>query len=180
MLRTWRQLTQLPDERRASVDIAEVQLACATGLPGAEHVDGLAVSRRLDRWACQVRKSTQRLESHFESNPDAFHGSHACFRMAALTTVLQRDLGVRPTEKLNGPNPDLSDSRDLFLHGPLDGRPGTCSSLPPLYAAVGRRLGYPLRLVSSPFHLFLRWDDGEERFNVECTSLGFFTPDDNY
>jgi hypothetical protein len=37
---------------------------------------------------------------------------------------------------------------------------------------VGRRLGYPLRLVHNYWHYFARWD-AEARFNIECTSRGF-------
>jgi hypothetical protein len=74
------------------------------------------------------------------------------------------------------------DSRDDFLHGIIAGRGGTCASLPVLYAAVGRRLGYPLKLVRTTQHLFLRWDDpGGERFNVEISNAGGIdTPPDDH
>jgi hypothetical protein len=49
------------------------------------------------------------------------------------------------------------------------------------YAAVGRRLGYPLKFVTTWRHVFLRWDEpGGERFNVECTSHGFVSHPDFY
>lgn len=57
---------------------------------------------------------------------------------------------------------------------------GTCSSLPVLYAAVGRRLGYPLKLVTTKAHLFLRWEDGKERFNLEATGRGMNRYDDEH
>jgi hypothetical protein len=49
---------------------------------------------------------------------------------------------------------------------------GTCSSLPVLQVAVGRRLGYPLKLVTTKGHLFLRWEDPHERFNIEAAGQG--------
>lgn len=54
-----------------------------------------------------------------------------------------------------------------------------------MYAAVGRRLGYPLRLVSAvgrrAGHLFVRWDEPGERFNFEASLVGCDTPaDDHY
>ena len=60
--------------------------------------------------------------------------------------------------------------------------------MPVLYVAVGRRRGYPLKLVEAPTHLFFRWEDpdGErfnvpEVFNVEGTGHGIsFHPDDYY
>lgn len=42
--------------------------------------------------------------------------------------------------------------------------------MPVLYVAVGRRLGYPLKLVNAKEHLFARWEDSKQKFNIECTS----------
>jgi hypothetical protein len=52
--------------------------------------------------------------------------------------------------------------------------------MPVLYVAVGRRLGYPLKLVTTEGHLFLRWEDERERFNVEATAHGLSRFDDDY
>ena len=71
----------------------------------------------------------------------------------------------------------------LFIHGILDGVGGTCTSLPVLYAAVGRRLGYPIKLVAAMAHMFCRWDDpiSGERFNIETAAHGFVShPDEHY
>ena len=53
--------------------------------------------------------------------------------------------------------------------------------------AIGRRFGYPLKLVKAHRHLFVRWDDPEgkhwfnaERFNIEVTEGVHFLPDDHY
>jgi hypothetical protein len=51
--------------------------------------------------------------------------------------------------------------------------------MPVLYVAVGRRLGYPLKLVGAKGHLFFRWEDGKERRNFECTN-GVSCPDDDH
>ncbi len=57
--------------------------------------------------------------------------------------------------------------------------------MPVLYAAVGRRLGYPIKLVSTfterAGHRFARWDDpGGECFNIEATSEGLMIPPDEH
>jgi len=57
---------------------------------------------------------------------------------------------------------------------------GTCSSMPVLYIAVGRRLGYPLRLVTTKAHLFVRWEGGMDRFDVETTGKGMNRYDDEH
>jgi hypothetical protein len=101
--------------------------------------------------------------------------------MMALVTVLQRDLGVRYDPACQeGPYCAL-DPRTLFLHGLLDGHGGTCVTMPVLYVAIGRRLGYPLYLVQAREHFFVRWEDpGGERFNIEATTLGFTPRDDEH
>ena len=57
---------------------------------------------------------------------------------------------------------------------------GTCSSLPVLQVAVGRRLGYPLKLVTTKGHLFVRWEDAHERFNIEAAGRGVNRFTDDY
>jgi hypothetical protein len=177
----WAQVSTLANGEWHCYDPAEGDLACALGLPAAENLDIPALLRRLDQWAWKVRKATERLLRQFERQPKKFNGSEGYFRMMAMATVLQRDLGVRSTNKLSGKNPDCSDSRDTFVHGILEGNPGTCSPLATLYAAVAKRLNYPVRLVQRPDHLFARWEGPNgERFNIECTSRGFFSPTDDY
>jgi hypothetical protein len=126
-----------------------------------------------------------------------FHHSPGYFCCYYLLQVLQEDCGVKYNlarvldpdfQNPNCWNPDFSDSRDLFIHGIIDGPGGTCASLPVIYIAVGRRLGYPLKLVETKGHLFFRWDDpaGErlgvpERFNIEGSGKGIGShPDDYY
>jgi tetratricopeptide (TPR) repeat protein len=57
---------------------------------------------------------------------------------------------------------------------------GTCVGWSCLYLAVGERCGLPLRPVRAPGHMFVRYDDGTFRRNIETTSLGKAKPDDSY
>lgn len=53
--------------------------------------------------------------------------------------------------------------------------------MPVLFAAIGRRLGYPLFIVRGMEHLFLRWEEPNgERFNIESTSVGFDPRNDGH
>jgi regulator of sirC expression with transglutaminase-like and TPR domain len=117
----------------------------------------------------------------FHRAPAEFDGSLAKFRMMALVTVLQRDLGVRYDPACQeGPYCAL-DPRTLFIHGLLDGQGGTCVTMPVLYVAIGRRLRYPLYLVQAREHFFVRWEEPRgERFNIEATTLGFTPRDDDH
>lgn len=174
-------LVSLCDEDLAKYDIAAVNLACAVGLPGSEGIDFQGFSETLDRWADHVRRETERHLYQFQQNPAEFENSDAYFRMLLLVTVMMQDFNVH-YDKGRIREPDFKNSEDLFVHGILRGKGGTCVSMPVVYAAVGRRLGYPLKLVSSKGHLFVRWDDPNgERLNIEGTNeTGMATHPDEY
>jgi hypothetical protein len=151
----WKSLALLDDEQLATRDVAAVNLACAAGLPGGPTEEQAAECiDRLDHYARSVAHYTQSHMPHFLAEP-SLYGSEARFRMVCLLRLLQNAFGVRyNTAKIDdgaafGP-------ADTFIHGALLGSGGTCASLPVVYAAVGRRLGYPLRLVSTWQHEFVR------------------------
>ena len=179
----WRKLVALSDAALSAHDLAAVNLACAVGLSGAEQIDVASCLAMLHHWAEHVHAETERLAGQFESDPAAFENSWAYFRILVLATVLQQDCRVQYDPELIERDDFFANAEHLFIHGVLQGKGGTCSSLPPVYVAVGRRLGYALRLVQTSSHLFARWDDPAtaERFNVECTSHGLNChPDDYY
>lgn len=173
-------MCNLTDEELAQRDIADIHLRCAIGLPGTEDLDIAVLIQKLDEWADLVDYGTRR------AWPTRWKAEHRRytegeFRMLVLTTVLQRNLRVGYNRAFSEGEYDGSDARNLFLHGVLTGNGGTCVTMPVLYIAVGRRLGYPLKLVSAKEHFFCRWDDpGGERFNIEATSPGFRAPLDDY
>jgi hypothetical protein len=176
-----------PDEV-AKVDIARVNLLCAEGLTEspAERMDEPLV--QLDGWAERVRDETGRHWYRFERNPAEFEGSEGFFRMLMLGVVLAEDYGVHyhsqwrtGVELASDADGFFARAEDVFLSGLLGPeRRGTCSSMPVLYVAVGRRLGYPLKLVTTKGHLFVRWEGAEERFNLEVTGDGLNRFTDDY
>ena len=171
-------------------DIARLNLLCAEGLPGAENLNVENFLARLDQMARHVDAETKRHFYKFLQSKTDYNNSEGYFRCLALVTVLQQDFGIRYNPAritavgVFEPN-DLffADSRDTFLHGTIgETRMGTCSSLPVLYVAVGRRLGYPLKLVTAKNHLFVRWDDPSpiQRFNFDATGQGLTMRTDEY
>lgn len=176
-------LFRLTDHELSGIDIAAVELTCSHGLPGMEGVDIGACLRTFDCWAERARDHVVRMTGLFQRRPEEFNNSWAYFRMLDMVTVLQRDLGVcynKAATKLDDAS-FFREPENLFIHGILMGKGGTCSSLPVLFIAVGRRLGYPLKLVSANGHLFARWDEENgERFNIECTSRGLVIHSDEY
>lgn len=180
-------LIRLTPDEIAECDVGRLNLICAQGLPGV--YDDLDVElQTLDRWSDAVQKMTNQHIRRFHEHPEKFQYSEGYFRMLVLITVLQQDFQVRynpdrdsSAGDLEAPKEFFANSADVFIHGLLDTRLGTCSSMPVLYVAVGRRLGYPLKLVSAKSHLFARWDAGVgSQFNIEGTNRGLVCHDDDY
>ncbi len=174
-------LLAMSPEQLAEVDIAEMNLLCASGLPGAENLDVSKKLSRLDEYASCVRYWTNQSMPAFHENPDKYDNSEAKFRVLLLISVLQKEYGVHYNYR-GERNCDFTDSKNPFIHGLIDdSNGGTCASMPIMYVAVGRRLGYPMRLVLAKTHIFARWDDGKERFNIEGTNPRFnYHPDSYY
>lgn len=170
-------------------DILDVSLACMEGLV-ASNVERSIYRTRLDEWTSHVRKETACREIQFSRNPGYYDNSKAKFQMIQLVLTLQEDYKIRYDPwMVSGPSkasiqdPSFFRNPDrIFITGLLgDSRRGTCSSLPVLVTAIGRALGYPLRLVSCKGHLFARWESKTERFNIECAGRGVdFHPDEYY
>jgi hypothetical protein len=166
--------------------VARLNLQCAEGLPGS---DGLNIEdslQRLEQWAQRVKSETDRHRYRFQNRPEEFDRSEGFFKMLMMAVVLAEDFGVHYKPGLKGSAASVADgffadSKDVFLHGLLGANhEGTCSSLPVLYVAVGRRLGYPLKLVTTQGHLFVRWEGNGERFNIEAAGDGVNRFDDDY
>ncbi len=182
-----RELLQIQPGELGRVDIGRMDLLCAEGLPGAEELSIGQCSRTLDEWAKQTRFGTARQLSRFHADPKHWNYSAGIFRMDMLIATLQRHFGIRyeprfiPVKGVPEASDKefYSDSRTIFIHGLLTAnRTGTCSSMPVLYVAVGRRLGYPLKLVLSKTHVFARWDGEKDSFNIEGTNIGLSAPTD--
>lgn len=158
-------------------DIARGDLHSAMGLPGAEAVDVAAYVERLETWVEAIAKQLGR---HLGAGRKAQYAdlTRNQFCVLVMATVLQRDLGVQYNPRCISGSFDARDSRNHFIHGPLGSHGGTCASLPVLYVAVGRRLGFPLYLVQTKEHIFVRWDGDGDRFNIEATARGFEPYDD--
>jgi len=173
------QLLTMTPKQLASVDVAEMNLLCATGLPGAKDLDIDTCLAKLDAWAARVKSETDRHLYRFQQKPGEYEHSEGYFRMLMLVTVLQQDFGVHYNlERVR--KIDFRQSQDLFIHGLISDNGGTCVSMPALYVAVARRLGYPLKLVLAKAHVFCRWDTPGDRVNIEGSGRGMNTYPDKY
>lgn len=176
------ELLAIGTEKLANVDIADMNLLCATGLPGSEKLDISKCLARIGEWAERVRYWTDQSMWDFSQNPQNFKNSEAKFRVLILISVLQKEYGVHYNER-GERNCNFTNSKNVFIHGMIDDvNGGTCASMPVMYVAVGRRLGYPMKLVLAKTHIFARWEDPKtgEKFNIEGTNAQFADHPDSY
>lgn len=161
-------------------DIARMNLLCAEGLPGSENLNVDESLAMLDQWAQGIGSEIKRNYHHYREDPAYYYNSENFYKMLMMSVVLYDDYRIRYNPKwietpseIQADDHFAADSRDILIHG-LTGqqRMGTCSSMPVLYVALGRRLGYPLKLVTTKAHLFLRWDSSTGKFNMDATGKG--------
>lgn len=174
-----------------NTDIALLNLIVAPGLPPSDRTRIIRESlNTLDKWSKTIASETYRNRHHYLKNPAEF-GNEAGWKMAMMCSVLGKDFKVRYDPSLTSADRQstsndkfFANSDSIFLTGCLgEKRTGTCASLPVLYVALGRRMGYPMHLVAAKGHLFARWDDGNgTRVNLEASNAGGYTshPDTYY
>ncbi len=190
------ELLNATPEQLATADIARVNLLCATGLRGAEDLDIPACLTKIDRWTEEVRLFT---ECNFlKFTPKTPRDTPGFLRCWSLVKLLRHCKGLehllcppdlQPGEKYlglgisdAGPDSTYYNSDVVFIHGLLGERKlGICTAFPVLFASVGRRLGYPIKIVISVCHVFIRWDGPIDRFNMDASKFYInLHPDDYY
>ena len=89
-----------------------------------------------------MREYTREAWGDYLRDPEQFGSERGLFKFLCMVTVIKhpKGIGVRYQENAIG-NFNFADSRDDLLHGLLTRRLGTCTSLPVLFVAIGRRLG---------------------------------------
>lgn len=185
---TLAELLALKPENLPAVDIGVMNMLCALGLPGSEDIKIADYQATRDQWAQHVKSETDRNFHRFREDPAFYYNSEAFYKMLMMAVVVYEDFGIRYNPKWIAPPSEtraddhfFADAHDVFIHGMVGPqRMGTCSSMPVFYIALGRRLGYPLKLVKTQQHLFMRWDSSAERFDMDATGKGIDRYDDDY
>lgn len=151
------QAIRLPDRE---IDIGTAALIVSE--EWSDVVQGLRYRQELDDMALEIK---QRLKA--QGIPANYHA------VEVINDYLYENQGF--TTVPNADNPE-----DLFLHTVLDQRRGYCLSLSILYLSLAERLGLPIYGIVVPGHFFVRYDDGNIRFNIEATNKGRSLSDDYY
>ena len=90
-----------------------------------------------------------------------------------LNAIIFGRLGMRSSQ-------DLHDPCNLFLSSVLARKQGYCVGIAALYLSVAEALDLPIRAMATPTHVFLRFDDGKTRINIETFNGGASVPDEQY
>jgi len=91
----------------------------------------------------------------------------------ALNDLIFSRLEIRPTQ-------DLKDPGNLLPSQVLLRKQGYCVGIVALFLVVAERLDLPVFAVATPSHVFLRFDDGTTRINIETLQQGANIPDEQY
>ncbi len=67
-----------------------------------------------------------------------------------------------------------------FIPSVIDSRRGVCLGVSILYLCLSQRLGLPLKIVTPPGHIFVRYEDETQVINIETTARGIDIPDEHY
>lgn len=182
-------LSEMRNDELEAISIDVRNLLCGMDLLKERQITMEDMLQRIDEIIQRVKVETDRNYHRFLADAAHYENSEAYYKALMLVKVLQQDYGMlynpeRVTQAgVIEPNSRFfANSQDVFLHGLLQQKhSGTCASLPVLVITVGRQLGYPLALVSTQNHLFVRWNGQDEKFNIEATSIGMNSyPDDYY
>lgn len=67
-----------------------------------------------------------------------------------------------------------------FLPSVLDTRHGVCLGVSILYLSLAQRLGLSLTIITPPGHIYLSFEQANEKINIETTARGIHMPDETY
>ena len=112
-------------------------------------------------------------EEEFHRSPADWKDDLAFFRLGLLCWFIDEVLQIRyRDDQRDSEFVHYTDPRDLFLHGLIETRQGTCTTMPTLHVALGWRLGWPISLAVAGWHVLCRYDDGKRTHNIEATRTG--------
>lgn len=157
-----RRLSQIESLTEDKIDLG--LLALELGKEFSPAVNVTAYNLKLNALVEEARARTLGLDT-----PEA--------RVGALNDALLRP-GEYALDRISD-TPEIL--KPAFLNVLLDKKLGNCVNLATLYLAVAQRLGYPLRAVAAPGHIFIRYalPDGSY-WNIDPSQQGVLRTDAHY
>jgi hypothetical protein len=168
-----RSLAWLSVSKLEGADPLEMNLLVAKRIPCLANLDVSRYQLLADDWASKIRKALPMAEIEFRKTPNDWRNDIHFFRLGFLCWFIDEALGIRYREDQKGLDQVFyTDPSDLFLHGVMYTRHGTCANMPTLHVALAWRLGWPVSLACAWAHLISRYEDGKNVYNIEATNSG--------
>ena len=195
---TVHQLLGLSSEELGHIDPVVMNLVVAKGIPSLANLNIAHYVQLADEWATDIMQGIPVCDQNFYRTPDRWQNDLDFSRLAIVWWYIEKVLRVayredqmntclanRKLPKAQRAGIIYTDPTDLFLHGVMETRRGTCGNMAALFVALCWRLGWPVRLACAGSHLLARYDDGKKIFNVEVTASGyngggFMSPSDEW
>jgi tetratricopeptide (TPR) repeat protein len=92
------------------------------------------------------------------------------FPVDRLNELVYRHLGIRVSR-------DVRDPCNLLPSAVLARKEGYCVGIAAIYLALAERLDLPIHAVAIPTHVYLRYDDGRSRIDIETLAMGAPVPE---
>ena len=151
-----------------------------TALPPEGHSylqRALAVIESEQAGLCPATASQEEFEATLarlaaEIRAETASGPSGPASVQALNRMIFSRLGMRASS-------DLKDPCNLLPSRVLERKQGYCVGIAAIYLMLAERLGLPLYAVATPSHVFLRYDDGTTRINIETLQNGAEVPDES-
>lgn len=171
--RTVLQLLALSDAELEKIDVLELNLAVAREVKGAEKIDYNRYSLIVEGWTEQFSRWLVSAEYEFHKTPYKWENDIDFFRLGMLAQFLDQVIGIAYNEEQKYLKAiRYKNLGDLFLHGLIDTKRGTCGTMSTLHVTIGRRLGWPVSLACIDSHFVCRYNDGKKVYNFETTNTG--------
>ena len=144
-----RELLGLTDGELAKVDPLVMNLLVARSIPSLADLEIACYEVQADESAQEVQGRLPGAEEVFQRTPWQWKNDVRFFRLGVLCGFLEFEAGIAYNEEQRDGRAVLyTDPDDLFLHGVMDRRRGTCANMPTLHVALAWRLGWPVSLAS--------------------------------
>lgn len=163
----------------AKVDPVVLNLSVAKGIPAFADLEISKYIELADEWADDLKKRLKKKIIDFQRIPERWRNDVNFFKLGVVCWYMDCVLGMayredqRDAQLAGVRGVHYTDPNDLFIHGIMDTRRGTCGNIAAFYVVLARRIGLPVSLAYAGSHLYARYDDGFGlHYNIETTDLG--------
>ncbi len=146
-----RNLADTPDNQ---INIGLYSLSIAKGF--YPNIDIAKYLKKLDTMASELKEKFKAIQS-----PEQ--------KLFILNSYINQHRVKNTTFFHTQPNYIELITKGNFLNEVLDKTAGNCMGYTTLYLALAERLGIPLYPVILPYHIYIQYDDGTSRFEIETT-----------